>query len=87
MVMASSLVKDGFQDGRMTVWEWWNILLEVHNDCSYYTVVLYKSFVLLAVLLYSALMQRLETRLHLGDSQLTKLQNCVEMFLFSFILH
>ena len=54
---------------------------------SYYTVVLYKSFALLAVFLYSVLMQRLETRLHLRDSQLTKLQNSVQIFLFSFILN
>lgn len=54
---------------------------------SYYTLVLYKFFVLLAVFLYSVLMQRLETRLHLSDIQLTKLQNSVQMFPFSFILH
>ena len=50
-------------------------------------VVLYKSFVLLAVFLYSVLMQRLATGLHLRDIQLTKLQNSVQMFLVSFILH
>ena len=54
---------------------------------TYYTVVLYKSFVLLVVFLYSVLMQRLETRLHLRDIQLTKLQNSVQMFLFSCSLH